>query len=451
MLEHMFETLAQVERELVGVVDDLDPASLTPREAAAALERFAAIERRATAGRLLVAARAAESGVWKRQGHRSAAHWLAAQLGTTVAKARRVLGVSEDLEKAPGTAGAVRRGQLSEDQASEVAPAAAAAPSDEERLLGEAAKGDVAKLRETCRKAKLAAAGDEAARRERIRRSRSLRWFTDAEGATNLLARGLPEVMAQLKADLRPYLDAEFRRARDEGRREPLEAYAFDALIEAVRTAAAAAGGRAPSSDDDAGAPSSTTTAGEREGDEAQASRGRRGAKRRARRRPARVVVLADLQALRRGHAEAGETCEIPGVGPISVAAAREYLGDGLLSLAITDGVDVQSVVRLDRHLSLEQRIALFVRDQKCCVPSCNATERLQVHHTYAYGDSKRTTLVELALVCPHHHKLITHRGYDLRGGPGRWRWLTPDEVAADARPRDGPSPPVQAELDLAS
>ncbi|MHB1712612.1 MAG: hypothetical protein ACYCV7_14650, partial [Acidimicrobiales bacterium] len=34
--------------------------------------------------------------------------------------------------------------------------------------------------------------------------------------------------------------------------------------------------------------------------------------------------------------------------------------------------------------------------------------------------------------LCAHHHYLRTHKGFELTGGPGRWRWVTPAERHAD-------------------
>ena len=61
-----------------------------------------------------------------------------------------------------------------------------------------------------------------------------------------------------------------------------------------------------------------------------------------------KVIVVVDIEALRRGEVEAGETCEIRGVGPVSVAAARELLGDAALAIVIKDGVDVMNVTHLN-------------------------------------------------------------------------------------------------------
>jgi hypothetical protein len=65
-------------------------------------------------------------------------------------------------------------------------------------------------------------------------------------------------------------------------------------------------------------------------------------------------------------------------------------------------------------------------------VPGCPQADHLENHHTAAYAHSGHTTLPELARVCAHHHDLITHHGYDLRGPPGHRTWHTPHHTETD-------------------
>ena len=51
------------------------------------------------------------------------------------------------------------------------------------------------------------------------------------EAAWRLAAQGPPEAGARFMARLQPVIDAIFKATRAEGRREPVEAYAFDALM----------------------------------------------------------------------------------------------------------------------------------------------------------------------------------------------------------------------------
>ena len=50
------------------------------------------------------------------------------------------------------------------------------------------------------------------------------------------------------------------------------------------------------------------------------------------------------FDALVRGAVDGEETCEIAGLGPIPVRIARTLLGDAILELAITKGVDVANL-----------------------------------------------------------------------------------------------------------
>ena len=67
---------------------------------------------------------------------------------------------------------------------------------------------------------------------------------------------------------------------------------------------------------------------------------------------PATMVhVRVDHQALRRGHIEPGEVCEIPGIGPIPVDVARRLAADSVLSVLVTDGIDVTAVAHAGRTI----------------------------------------------------------------------------------------------------
>ena len=57
-----------------------------------------------------------------------------------------------------------------------------------------------------------------------------------------------------------------------------------------------------------------------------------------------------------RGHSEN----LAPGLGPISVATAREMLGESVLKLVLTDGVAVRNVTHLGRGPTVAQKVALL-------------------------------------------------------------------------------------------
>jgi len=61
-------------------------------------------------------------------------------------------------------------------------------------------------------------------------------------------------------------------------------------------------------------------------------------------------LIRADIESLRRGTVEGDEICEIAGLGPIPATVARELLGEAVLKLVITKGVDVANVSRKKSH-----------------------------------------------------------------------------------------------------
>ena len=71
------------------------------------------------------------------------------------------------------------------------------------------------------------------------------------------------------------------------------------------------------------------------------------------------VHVRVDHAALIRGRVEPGEICEIPGVGPIPVEVARRLAVDSILSVLVTDGVDVTTVAHAGRTIPAAVRRAL--------------------------------------------------------------------------------------------
>ncbi|MBA3655313.1 MAG: hypothetical protein H0W70_14100 [Actinobacteria bacterium] len=115
MLETLVETLRGIVSRLDDVLADVDPSLLHPRDASKLLTEFEAIERRAAAGKMVVAARAADAGEWSRQGHRSPEDWLASASGTTYGQAAATLEASLKLGQLPALDAAVRNGELSSE------------------------------------------------------------------------------------------------------------------------------------------------------------------------------------------------------------------------------------------------------------------------------------------------------------------------------------------------
>jgi len=405
----LLDQLARVTGQLRTWVTDLDPETLSGSDAARLLDAFAEIERLASAGTLLAARRVESSNVWRRAGHRSAAAHVAEATGTGIGPALSTLETARHLGQLPATDEAVRQGRLSGTQVKEIAGAAILQPDAEQALVDAAGQQPLNTLKLRCRRVR-AAGQDQRATYEAIRRSRYFRNWVEDDGAMRFDARLTPDEGSRLLSAVAAETDRLVRAARAAGADEPRKALAADALA-ALVAAGGATGGASP-------APG------------ASGSRGRAGLDT----PPAVVHVRVDHAALVRGHVEAGELCEIPGVGPIPVEVARNLAVDSVLNVLVTDGVDVTSVAHAGRTIPASLRRALTERDPECVVPGCTATERLEIDHTVPFVEGGPASLDNLARLCHWHHYLKTFHGHRLeRDGPaddrGRtWRWVAPDD-----------------------
>jgi len=395
----MFGSAMAVVTGLRALVGDLEPRCLRGEDAARFLSLFAEAERLAGVGKALMARRVEETSLHTREGHRSAAEYVAAKTGTSVGAAGRELETARRLENLPETSQAWRNGKLSEAQAKEIASAASADPSAEAELLAAAANKPLAQLAERCRQVRAAAVADEKAHHDALHRSRYLRHWTGQDGAFRMDLRTTPDAGAAILAGLEPFQEQIFAESRAAARRDKAEAHAADALVAMARAATTAGG--------------------------AEASK-------------ATVGVRVDAAALERGRVEGEETCDIPGVGPVPVATARALLGDAAVKLVISRGVDVVSVVHLGRTVTAHQRSALEQRDPTCVVEGCSVGRHLEIDHVDGWALTRVTTLERLARLCRWHHHQKTYCGYRLEGSPGNWRWCGPAPPEAA-----GPSPPV--------
>src|SRR6202030_4159211 len=84
------------------------------------------------------------------------------------------------------------------------------------------------------------------------------------------------------------------------------------------------------------------------------------------------ALLHVPFEALIRGAVDGEEMCEIIGVGPVPVRVARGLLGDAILKLVITKGVDVANVIHLGRSPTAAQRIAVLWSKPKCANIACS-------------------------------------------------------------------------------
>jgi hypothetical protein len=378
---------------LQSAIADLDPDAIALPEAPALWDAFDRVERLAASAKTLLARRVEEAGTFRKQGFGSAEEQMANKSGTTTSAAKRSLDTSKRLKKLPKTATAMRKGKLSPAKAEAIADAAAVAPEAEDELLDDAETAPLADVRKRALEAK---AKDADKTHKRIHRERFARVFKDAEGAWNLQARGTLDDGARFMTVFQPLIDAHFKRAKRDDTLEPIQACAFDALMEMADLA----GDTSPDAEHSSKRPS-----------------------------PRHLALLRiDYDALARGAVEGGERCEIAGLGPIPVGVARELLGDAVLKLVITKGVDVMNVTHLGRSPTVAQQVALWWSARECQRDTCTRTERLENDHRIEWQKCHETRLDNIDPLCSSDHWLKTHEGWALVGGTGKRSMVPPDD-----------------------
>jgi hypothetical protein len=388
-------TIERITADLDQLARDLEPECCSGADAARLAEVAAKAARLSETVKMFYAHRAAQTSGWRRTSRAATVdQWLAEASGSTEGAARETLATAQRLTELPATAERLRSGELSLAQASQVTAGAAVDPSAESRLLRTAKRSGMRELRAEKERV-VAAATDEVEAQRRAKRDRHLRTWTEGF-ATRGRFSGPTEDVAKILAALEPLTKARFDEARAAGERESRDAYRFDALVTAATAPAT-------------GAPRSKAS-------------------------EATACVLVGLQPLLNGTTGPGEICEIPGVGPVPVAHAREVLSHGLLQLVITDGVDVQTVVSNTRYVPTALKIAIAVRDRTCKIRGCDRDRMLERHHTPPFEQSHRTTYRELGNLCPKHHDLVTNKRYTTTDNDdGTWDLHAPAQTRQDA------------------
>ena len=392
----MFALVKNAMRLLQTALQRLDPELLGREASLQMFECFAVVERLGAAGKALCSRRVAGSGAWYESLERSPAHCVARVAGITVGRAAAMLDTADLLQNLPATQAAYREGKLSEPQVEEIASAAALDKQSEADLLLAAELEELVELRRRCARVR-ATARSELERHEYLHRHRQLRHWTDVEGAFRLDGRFTPEAGAVIWAALEPFKQ---RAALRNPNKEPDAAYAADALVAMAKRSSCSPGDPL------------------RTGPEAV------------------VHVRVDYAALVRGQANPGEICEVPGVGPIPVAAAQAFAADAFLKAVVMDGTDIRAVSHLGRSIPDRLKTALIERDPVCVVPGCCETEGLEFDHIIPVERRGPTSLHNLGRLCQWHHYLKTYFGYVLGRMRGEWYFHGPNGPPPDPKSR---------------
>lgn len=403
---------------------------------------FAEIERVAAAGKALAMAGVESSGAWTTNGAASPAVWLANVAGTSIGAAHDTLMIGRSVEMLPETNAALRSGNLSAAQATEVVRAAIKDPDSEQKLLESARRDGLAGVKRESARVVAAARDkdDQAAVAKRQRALRSLHFFRDAEGMECGSWRLEPKVGIVLRRRLEKDANSFFNAARKLGVRDTPENYLADALADLMEPARTSQPRTDRPVDTSATRTEDPETPSMFDTDHETADTPEPTADRPRTDVHVEINVVVDYEPLLRGYLLPGERCEIPGVGPIPIEQAREYLlGGAFLKVLIAKGIDIRTVCHMGRNYPAELTTALKYRDPVCAIAGCERTKGLERHHVQAIAKDGQTSLFNIRRVCDHHHDLFTHHGYTL-GPPddtGKCQLIPPTNPPPKPPPRE--------------
>jgi hypothetical protein len=106
-----------------------------------------------------------------------------------------------------------------------------------------------------------------------------------------------------------------------------------------------------------------------------------------------------------------------------------------LVLLSKTRGIVAYS----DKHrlFTEQQRLAMFARDKGCSYWGCDSTfSWIQAHHVTDFAITKRTSVDDGALACTANHATFEQMGWKSIMHCGHPRWVPPDWVDPEHRPR---------------
>jgi hypothetical protein len=293
--------------------------------------------------------------------------------GSSIAKARNVVATGKVMAASAELAGAMQQGDISLDQASEIARAEESAPGAASELLTVAQAESFHVLRDKARKTRLEAEQHRGLA-ERQHAAREARSHSDELGMVHIHIELEPHVGSPIVARAEAEAQRLARRARSAGTKEPFECHLADAFAMML-----SGGGRGRA------------------------------------KRP-ELVVLVSHEVAKRGWIDVkeGELCKIPGLGPVSPQVAREIAKDAFLNGVFLDGVDLRNFKRWSRDPAVEVRTALELGeppdfDGVVCVDCGNRfrTEFDHVQPRVALGPTSHGNLTARCWSC---HRAKTKR-----------------------------------------
>lgn len=310
---------------------------------------------------------------WADQGARTPEEWVGWRLGVTPGDARHHVRIAQRLRDLPLISQSFGKGELSYWQVRAIVPVAT--PETEADLLNMAHHSTAGQLARIARAYKSCLDRAELELSNEAHRQRSLNYYFDGDGFLEIRGRLTADEGAVLVSALRAAEDQLWDEVSDDDETRPSpDQIRADALVEVARAALAA--------------PEAITTA-----------------------KPS-VVVHVDMPSLLAG---AGDRCEIADGPSISSETARRLACDCVVQGLFEGDGEVRDLGRKKRVVSPRMRMALEERDKTCVFPGCARSKFLDAHHIVHWIYNGETKMLNLALLCYHHHRLMHEGGYSMQ------------------------------------
>jgi hypothetical protein len=336
--------LEQAVRAVERLVRTATPGAASGDQARSLVTLFARAERASASGVALFSPVVEETGSYSTAGHGSAAEWLGSLAGSSAGAAKGRLAAARTAAADPVLVQALHGAGLSTDQLALVAKTASEVPGAAPTLL-ELAEGGAShrELKDTATRLCAAARSREAdrARRARVHAGRHMRAHQVETGGV----RGEFFCDEVAWARIQPGLEAEAKarwKAAGSHSGESLDAHRLDAFLDLLSRGIC--------------------------GDPGDSSR-------------PHALILVNAETLRRGSVRGGELCEIEGIGPVSLDAVEDLLGDATTQFLIKDAFDIKTVTRSSRYVPKCVEAALIARDRTCAVEGCGKRHGLERDH----------------------------------------------------------------------
>ena len=145
------------------------------------------------------------------------------------------------------------------------------------------------------------------------------------------------------------------------------------------------------------------------------------------------LVITARPEDLTRPHRPLGTQTGTP----VTLASTEKWSSAAQTFLHLLDGGGRTAQIRSQgRFATRTQMAVLAARDQGCTFPDCDApAEWCEAHHIEPWSRGGQTTVDNLTLLCPFHHRWFEGSGWESTFRSGLPAWTPPAHVDRRRRP----------------